>query len=106
MSDYTYKCASAKATARRIWGADFYEGSFSDLVESKNPDSVVASVGLSEVSAADKRISLVATIYNHSWSQEIVELLMDEILFSEPPLLEWSVTYKNLSWTIFMAWRH
>ena len=106
MSDHTYKCRSAKATASRIWQADFYHGSFNDLVEATNPDVIIASVGLSGVSNADGRISMVATLNNHPWSREISEILMEEILNSDPPLGEWSIDYKYLSWTLTMAWRN
>lgn len=104
MSDHTYKCPSARATATRIWNADFYHGSFNELVESEDPDVVIASVGLSEMSGPDQRMSMVATLNNHPWSAEILEMLIDDILNSEPPLLEWSITYKNLSWTLTMTW--
>lgn len=106
MSDYSYKCSSAKATATRIWNADFYHGSFNELVESKDSDVLIASVGLSEVSGSNQRMSMVATLHNHRWSAEILEILVYDILNSEPPLLEWSIEYKNLSWMVFMAWRH
>ena len=106
MSEYTYKCRSAAATASRIWQADFYHGSFNELVESTDPDTVVASVGLSEVSKADGKIRMVTTLRNHPWSPEILKSLIDEILYSEPPLLEWSIEYRYLSWTLTMAWRH
>ena len=104
MSDHTYKCPSARATATRIWNADFYHGSFNELVESKDSDVVIASVGLSEISGPDQRMSMVTTLHNHPWGAEILEMLIDDILNSEPPLLEWSITYKNLSWTLTMIW--
>ena len=105
MKEKTYKCSSAKATANRIWNADFYLESFSELVDSKDPDSVVASVGMSDVSSADQRVRMVVTLYNHPWSQEIATILIEEIQYYEPPLPEWSIVYKNLSWTITMSWR-
>jgi hypothetical protein len=105
MSDHTYKCASAKATAYRIWNADFYHGSYNELVESKDPDRVVASVGLSELSGPDRRLNMVVTLFNHPWGQEIADILIEEIQLSDPPLFEWSISYKNCSWTITMSFR-
>ena len=105
MSDKTYKCKNAKVTADRIWEADFFLDSFNELVESSDPDKTIASVGLSDVFGVDKKLRTVTTLHNHPWSPEIAELLIDYILTSEPPLSEWSVDYKNLSWTITMAWR-
>lgn len=106
MSEYTYKCRSAATTASRIWQADFYHGSFNELVEATEPDTVIASVGLSEVSNSDGIIRMVATLHNHPWSRDILEILIGDILNYEPPLLEWSIEYKHLSWTLTMAWRH
>lgn len=106
MSDYSYKCKSARAVATKIWNADFYQGSFNELVESNDPDVVIASVGLSEISGPGQRLSMVATLNNHPWCAEIAEVLIHDILSSDPPLLEWSVDYKNLSWTITMVWRN
>ena len=106
MREKTYKCASVKATADRIWSANFDLDSFCELVDSKNPDSIVASVGISNVSDADQRIRMVATLYNHPWSQEIANILIETIQYSEPPLPEWSIEYKNLSWTFTMSCRN
>lgn len=105
MKEKTYKCASAKATANRIWKANFDFDSFCELVDSKNPDSVIASVGMSDVSNTDQRVRMVATLYNHPWSQEIAIDLIEWIQNYELPLPEWSIEYKNLSWTFTMAWR-
>ena len=106
MSEHSYKCQSAKATATRIWNADFYHGSFNELVESKDPDVVIASVGLSEVSGPEQKLSMVTTLHNHPWCAEIIAILSNDILNSDPPLLEWSIDYKHLSWTVTMAWRY
>ena len=105
MDEKTYKCKNAKATANRIWEADFYLDSFNELVDSADPDTTVASIGLSDVSGVDRTLRTVSTIHNHPWGSEIVELLIDFILTSEPPLLEWSIEYKYLSWTVTLAWR-
>lgn len=105
MADKTYKCKNARATADRIFIADFYLDSFNELVDSAHPDTTVASVGLSDVSGVDRRLRTVTTLHNHPWSQEIVKILIDYILYVEPPLLEWSIEYKYLSWTVTMAWR-
>lgn len=105
MADGTYKCKNAKAVAKRIWEADFYLDSFNELVDSADPDTIVASIGLSDVSGVDQRLRTVTTLHNHSWSPEVIELLIDYILTSEPPLQEWSIEYKYLSWTVTMAWR-
>ncbi len=105
MSDHTYKCKTAQATADRIWQGDFYFGSFNELVESSDPDVVVATVGLSEVSGVEGRVSMVATLNRHPWGEEIIESLIEKILFSDPPLLEWTIEYKYLSWTVTMVWR-
>lgn len=105
MSEHTYKVASAKATATRIWNADFFHGSFNDLVDAKDPDSYVASVGLSEISGPDRKLSMMVTLLDHPWSQQVSEILMEDMLNSDPPLLEWSISYKNASWTLSMTWR-
>ena len=105
MAEKTYKCKNAKATADRIWKADFFLDSFNELVDSEDTDTTVASVGLSDVSGVDQRLRTVTTLHNHPWSQEIVELLIDYILNAEPPLPEWSIEYKHLSWTVTMAWQ-
>jgi hypothetical protein len=106
MSEHSYKCQSAKATATRIWNADFYHGSFNELVESKDPDVVIASVGLSEVSGPSQKLSMVTTLHNHPWCAEIIAILSVDILNSDPPLLEWSIDYKHLSWTVTMTRRY
>ena len=105
MDERTYKCKNAKAAAKRIWEADFFLDSFNELVDSADPDTTVASIGLSDVSGVDQKLRTVTTLHNHPWSQEIIELLIDYVLSSEPPLPEWSIEYKYLSWTITMAWR-
>ena len=105
MKEKTYKCSSAKATANRIWKANFDFDSFCELVDSKNPDSVIASVGMSDVSNTDQRVRMVATLYNHPWSREFAIDLIEWIQNYELPLPEWSIEYKNLSWTFTMAWR-
>jgi len=105
MAEKTYKCKNAKAAADRIWEADFFLDSFNDLVDSKDPETTVASVGLSDVSGVDRRFRTVTTLHNHPWSQEIVEILIDYILTAEPPLPEWSIECKHPSWTVTMAWR-
>ena len=104
MSEYTYKCKTAKATADRIWVADFYLDSSNDLVVSADPDTTVATVGLSGGSGAAQRLRTVTTLYNHPWSQEIVEILIQNILAYEDPLPEWSIDYKSSQWTVTMAW--
>jgi hypothetical protein len=105
VADKTYRCRNAKAIANRIWEADFFLDSFNELVDSADPDTTVASVGLSDVFGVDQRLRTVTTLHNHPWSQEIVELLIEYILNSDPPLPEWSIEYKYLSWTVTMAWR-
>jgi hypothetical protein len=106
MSDHSYKCPSARATASRIWSADFYYDSYNELIESKNPDSVIASVGLSDLSGPDRKLNMVVTIQAHPWGQEIADFLIDEILSSDPPLEQWSISYKNRNWTLALTWRN
>jgi hypothetical protein len=106
MSDRSYKCPSARATASRIWSADFYYDSYNELIESKNPDSVIASVGLSDLSGPDRKLNMVVTIQAHPWGQEIADSLIDEILSSDPPLEQWSISYKNRNWTLALTWRN
>ena len=91
MGEYTYRCRSAKAVADRIWRADFYLDSFIELVDSKDPDSVVATVGLSEMSMASRKLSMVVTLLNHPWSQEIADIMTEDIRYSEPTLTEWTI---------------
>ena len=106
MDEKTYKCKNAKATAERIWDANFFLDSFNELVDSGDPDTIVASVGLSDVFGPEQRVRMVTTIHNHPWGSEIVEALIQEILVSEPPLWEWSIEFKHLSWTLTMVWRY
>ena len=54
MDEKTYKCKNAKAVAKRIWEADFFLDSFNELVDSADPDTTVASIGLSDVSGVDQ----------------------------------------------------
>lgn len=105
MTDHTYRCATARAAARRIWNADFFLGSFNELVESADPDSVVASVGLSEPSVVEGILKMVVTLYPHPWSQEIAEYLIEDALNSEDSLHQWSVEFKKAGWTFTMTWR-
>lgn len=105
MSDKTYKCASPKAVCNKIWQADFNLGSFNHLVESKDSESVVATVGLSEYGGPDKRISLVATLHDHAWSEEVFRCLLETIVDNEETLNEWSVAKGASTWTVTMKWR-
>lgn len=105
MGEHVYRCKSAKAVASRIWKADFYLDSFNEIVDSSDADAIVATVGLSDVTAVDAIIKMVVTLNDHPWSQEIAGLLFDEFLASDTSLLEWSISFKSCTWTIGVAWR-
>lgn len=105
MNDRTYKCASAKAVCNKIWNADFYLESFNDIVESGNPDTVIATVGKSGYLGPDGRVSLVATLHDHPWSPTVFECLIDWILGCEDTLDEWSAAKGSNNWTVTLKWR-
>ena len=105
MSERTYKVASATAACNKIWQADFDLDSFNELVDKADPDSVVATVGMSDYSGPDRRISMVVTLHKHPWMEDIAEELIAAISEEYETLDEWSVVRGNTQWTFTLKWR-
>ena len=105
MTERTYKCVSANAVCNRIWKADFDLDSFNELVERDDPDTVIATVGMSDYSGPERRLSLVATLHKHQWSNEIADCLIQTMSNEYESLDEWLVVKKDFEWVITLKWR-
>jgi hypothetical protein len=105
MSERTYKVASATTAVNKIWKADFNLESFNELVDTADTDTVIATVGMSDYSGPDCRVSMVITLNKHPWMSEIAEGLIDAISEDYHTLDEWSVTRRDTQWTFSLKWR-
>lgn len=105
MSERTYKVASATTACNKIWKADFGLDSFNELVDKTDPDIVVATVGMSDYSGPDRRISMVVTLNKHPWMNEIADGLITTISHEYDTLDEWSVVRGDTQWTFTLKWR-
>ena len=105
MSERTYTVASAAAACRKIWKADFALDSFNEIVDKENPDDIVATVGLSDYSGPDRRISMVVTLHKHPWMHDIADDLIATISGDYDSLDEWSVVRSDTQWTFTLKWR-
>jgi hypothetical protein len=105
MSERTYKLVSAAAVCNRIWKADFVLDSFNELVERDNPDNVVATVGMSDYSAPDRRVSMVITLNDHPWMNEIADGLIAAISEDYHTLDEWSFMRRDTESTFTLKWQ-
>ena len=105
MSERTYKVASAITALNKIWKADFELESFNELVDKADPDTVVATVGMSDYSGPDRRVSMVVTLNKHPWMSEIADGLIATISQDYQTLDEWSVMRRDTQWTFTLKWR-
>ena len=105
MSEKTYKVASAITALNKIWKADFDLESFNELVDKFDPDTVVATVGMSDYSGPDRRVSMVVTLNDHPWMNEIADGLIATISEDYHTLDEWFVVRRDTQWTFTLKWR-
>ena len=105
MSERKYKVASAATTTNKIWHANFDLDSFNELVEKTDSDSVVATVGMSDYSGPDRRVSMVVTLNKHPWMNDIAEGLIATISEDYESLDEWSVVRRDNQWVFTLKWR-
>ena len=105
MSERTYKVSNAATACKKIWQADFALDSFNELVDKENPDDVVATVGLSDYSGPDRRVSMVVTLHKHPWMEDIADDLIATIAENYDTLDEWSVVRGDTQWTFTLKWR-
>lgn len=88
VSDHTYKSLIVRAITTRIWNADFHNGSHNEPVKSRNRDEVIASVGVSDLSGSEQRLSTNTTLRVHPWSQEVAVWRLSNLVYADPPLEE------------------
>ena len=105
MSERTYKVASATAATKKIWQADFGLDSFNDLVDKADSDTIVATVGMSDYSGPDRRVSMVVTLNKHPWMNDIADELIAKIRDGYETLDEWSVVRRDTQWVFTLKWR-
>ena len=105
MSERTYKVASAAAATNKIWQANFDLDSFNELVDKEDPDTIVATVGMSDYSGPDRRVSMVVTLNKHPWMNDIAERLIATISEDYETLEEWSVVRRDNQWVFTLKWR-
>lgn len=105
MSERTYKVTSATTSCNKIWQAGFNLDSFNELVDKADPDTVVATVGMSDYSGPDRRVSMVVTLHKHPWMADIADGLIAAMSEEYDTLDEWSVVRSDTQWTFTLKWR-